>query len=57
MALMRRMIAVLLVIRVPRMVLRHGRTGSERCTNEQSRADHAGKGRTVTTCIIPACMW
>ena len=47
---------------VPRMVLRHGRAcGEHRRAQHQHRSHHAsplsGKGRTVTTCIIPACMW
>ncbi len=51
---------MLTVTLMPRMVLRGGGCGDEgRCCQEK-RAHHAspsGKGRTVTVCIIPACMW
>ena len=44
-----------------RMVLRGERGGQQHGPGEKHRADHApspaGNGRTVTTCIIPACMW
>ena len=50
-------------LRVPlmrRMVLRGDRSGSQSRAGKQSRAHQesvpSGKGRTVTTCIMPACM-
>ena len=44
-----------------RMILRGQWGGQQQGPGEHRSADHAspplGKGRTVTTCIMPACMW
>ena len=46
---------------MPRMVLRGERRGQQHGPGEKHRAHHApspaGNGRTVTNCIMPACMW
>ncbi|BDW82842.1 hypothetical protein MACH24_22800 [Erythrobacter sp. Dej080120_24] len=44
---------------MPRMILRGERRGQQGRRGKQSSAHHefSGNGRTVTTCIIPACMW
>jgi hypothetical protein len=46
---------------VRRVVLRGSGGGNERRTCKQSQAHQdrapSGNGRTVTTCIMPACMW
>ena len=43
------------------MILSSKRRGRERCCCENANPDHSpspsGNGRTVTTCIMPACMW
>ncbi|SFP22270.1 hypothetical protein SAMN04488060_1923 [Qipengyuania nanhaisediminis] len=45
---------------VTRMILR-GEWRGKKHEREDDNAHHAspgaGKGRTVTTCIMPACMW
>ena len=54
--LVRRMV----MFRMCRMILRGCREGDQHRGGEKQAAHHAspsGNGRTVTTCIIPACMW
>ena len=56
---------MLRVVAVAGMILRSGRGGSQSCTGKQHNPHQpqahfgvpSGKGRTVTTCIMPACMW
>lgn len=51
----------LIIASVRGMVLRSGRCGNERRAGKQQSAHQdsalSGNGRTVTTCIMPACMW
>lgn len=50
----------LVMFRMCRMILRGCREGDQHRGSEKQAAHHAspsGNGRTVTTCIIPACMW